>query len=91
MEFGRSLQPASDMHKVELRHVPQDHRDGQVNGHQVRTVDLVRNLGQWDDLLGALLLEPQSLNVNVPDLGDALPVKNALGGSRVDLQPDADT
>ena len=90
MEFGRGFRAVSDVHKVELRHVPQYHRDGQVLGHQVRAVDLARDLGQGDHLLGALLLEPQAINVNVADLGDALPVKDALGGRGIDLQDDAD-
>ena len=85
MEFGRSLRSASDVRKVELRHVLQDHRDGHVLGHQVRAVDLARDVGQGDDLLDALLLEPQALN-----LGDALPVKDALGGGRFELHTDAD-
>ena len=50
------------MHKVEFRHMPQNHRDGQVLGHQVRAVDLARDLGQRDDLLGTLLLEPQAID-----------------------------
>ena len=53
MEFGCSLQSAPDVHKVELRHMPKDHRDDQVLCHQVRAVDLARDLGQWDTFLGA--------------------------------------
>ncbi len=41
-------------------------------------------------ILGALLLKPQAVNVNVPDLGDALPVEDALGGRSVELKDDAD-
>ena len=78
------------MHKVELGHVPQNHRDGQMFGHQVRAVDLARDLGQGDDILGTLLLEPQAVDVNVPDLGDALPIEDALGGCGIELQNDAD-
>ena len=78
------------MYELQLRHVPEYHHDGQELHRQVRTVDVARDIDQRNALLGALLLEPKAVDVNVPEFGDALPVEDALGGGRVDLEPDAD-
>ena len=56
---------------------------------RVRAVALARDLGKWDDILGALLLAPQAVHVDVPHLGDPLAVEDDLGGSRIELEGDA--
>ena len=78
------------MREVQLQHVPQDHVDGQVLRHEVHAVALAQDLGQGDDILGAMLLQPQAVHVDVPDLGDALPVEDAIGSGRIELEREAE-
>ena len=69
MEFRRRrLKTASGMHQVQLRHVPEDHGDGQVLRHEVCSVVLARELVQRTNLLGAQRLQPKAVDVDVTDL-----------------------
>ena len=90
MKFHGRVGSSSDMREIQLQRVPQDHVDGHVLRHEVRAVALARDLGQRDALLGALLLEPQAVHVDVLDLCDPLLVEDALGGSRIELERDAE-
>ncbi len=78
------------MLEVKLHHVPQDHVDRQVLGHQVCTVALTRDLCERDHFLGTLFLKPKAVHVDVTYLGYPLAVEDALGRRRVELEGNPD-
>ena len=76
------------MLEVKLHHMSQDHMDRQVFGHEVCTVALTWDLRERDHFLGALLLKPKAVHVDVTYLGYPLAVEDALGRRRVELDAD---
>ena len=78
------------MDKIQVGHVSKYHMNCQVLCHQICSVGLARDLGQRDDLPGALLLQPQAVYIYMTHFGNPLPIDNVLRSSRIQLQSDAD-
>ena len=90
VELCSRLRSPFDMREVQLQHVPQYHVDRQVLGHEVCTVSLARDLREWNDLLGALLLEPKAVHVDVVYLCYPLAIEDPLGSRCVKLEGNPD-
>ena len=63
--------------------------NGEVLGRKISRTLLAGNPNQRHDILRAVLLQPQTIYVDVAHFRNALSIKNSLRGSRVQLEPDA--
>ena len=72
--------------EVQVGDVLKENLRGQVLGHQVGAVHRTVDLDEGDDLLGQLLLQPKSVDVDVPYLGDPLSLKDPLRGRCIEVE-----
>ena len=57
--------------------------------HQITRVMLTGNLDEWNSSLNTLFLQPQTINIYVPDPSKSGSVKDSLGGCGIQLQYNA--